>query len=190
MQQTPVPPNYEAHRAPMPIVQARPPVQPAPAPAPAAPIATGATGRPREVFTLGDEKDAAIPEDVKKLYRQDDQGHTLFWTVPPTVRSNGGLSEASTGLGHSVRYLADLDEWRKEREAKRKARDERMVEEAKRRRSEEGPSADAARSKALDETAEYLASFFRQHAADTKKFREESNLDKWDALMAEVHGKN
>lgn len=168
--------------------QQRAPMPPAPAAAASAPVGNGT--RSKEVFILGDDKNAAIPDDIRQLYRQDDQGRILFWTAPPATRDNGGLSATSAALGHSVKYLSDIDEWKREREAKRKARDEKIADEAKRRKAEEEAAAEAAREKAIDETAEYLAKFFRQHAEDTERFREENRLDKWDALMTEVHGKN
>jgi len=164
---------------------------PAPVPAPAAqvPAPAGTTTRPREVFTLADEQNAAVPEDIRDLYRKDEQGRVLFWTAPPVIRENGALTAKSAALGHSVRYLSDLDEWKKEREAKRKARDEKRAEEAKKRKAEEEAAAAEAKEKALDQAADVLAGYFKAHEETTKKLREEQGLDKWDEVMREVHAK-
>ncbi|KAI4290118.1 MAG: hypothetical protein L6R35_000606 [Caloplaca aegaea] len=73
--------------------------------------ATGVPGttensvRPYEVFRLSEQANAQIPDDVRQLYQQDEQGNVLFFTAPPV----DVLPSTKEGyaLGHTARYLAE-----------------------------------------------------------------------------------
>lgn len=83
--------------------------------------------RPPEVYTLADEVDAALGDDVRRQFQQDEQGRVLFFTAPPLKRPNNGVAEQYAGLGHSVNHLANIEKIREERRRKRKERDEKLA---------------------------------------------------------------
>lgn len=60
--------------------------------------------RPSEVYHLSDLANSAIPEDIRKEFQRDDQGHVLFFTTPPL----DVLPPAKPGtpIGHTAAYLA------------------------------------------------------------------------------------
>lgn len=80
-------------------------------------------------WVLYDDVDAAFPREVRDQYQTDDKGHVLFFTAPPQNRPNHGVAEESATLGHSVRYLSDIQQHRAERERKRKERDEALQQQ-------------------------------------------------------------
>ncbi|KAI9822882.1 MAG: hypothetical protein M1832_002907 [Thelocarpon impressellum] len=82
--------------------------------------------KPVEVYHLSDAANASIPSDVRERFQRDEQGRVLFFTAPPLDNSK----EAS-GLGHSVRYLAEKARRKDMIAAKRKA-----VQEARERDEE------------------------------------------------------
>lgn len=71
----------------------------------AVPGATENSVRPYEVFRLSEQANAQIPEEVRQLYQQDEQGNVLFFTAPP-VDVLPPTKEGSA-LGHTARYLAE-----------------------------------------------------------------------------------
>ena len=90
-----------------------------------------------EAFVLPEAVDSTIPEDLRKHYHRDDKGRVLFFTTPSVghgPKNGTGEQPADNvraapeyeGLGHSVRYLNGLEEFREERRLKRKARDEQL----------------------------------------------------------------
>lgn len=97
-----------------------------------------------EVYTLR-EADAQIPAEVREQYQTDDKGQVLFFTAPPLNRAHPGVAEESATLGHSVRFLAGLQEHREKRkrareerdEAERAARAEKLAKEMKAREQRE-----------------------------------------------------
>jgi chromatin structure-remodeling complex subunit RSC1/2 len=56
------------------------------------------------VYHLSDTANASIPEDIRKEFQRDDQGHVLFFTTPPL----DVLPPAKRGspIGHTAAYLA------------------------------------------------------------------------------------
>ncbi|KAI0005206.1 hypothetical protein F4779DRAFT_598546 [Xylariaceae sp. FL0662B] len=132
----PMPAYDTSHRlAPSP---ARNPVAPLPSPGVHAQTNTYHPPRPVEVYTLDDATNARIPDEVREQFQRDESGRVLFFTQPPLDRPHRGVSNESSGLGHSVRYLAERAREVEDRRAKRKARDElRREEERKRLEMEE-----------------------------------------------------
>ncbi|SPO05509.1 related to member of RSC complex [Cephalotrichum gorgonifer] len=169
--QTPIPQqnyNHHVHHIPTP---SRAPM--APTPGNAAPPMhhqqPNAYNAPRtiDVYTLADAANEAIPEGVRKEYHADEQGRVLFFAAPPATHDE--LSKESAGLAHSARYLEGLDEWKRDREEKRRARDLRRAEEGKRRKVAEMEAAAARDEKTMDRAAEVLAGYFGAHEEATRR---------------------
>ncbi|KAL2104831.1 hypothetical protein VUR80DRAFT_9564 [Thermomyces stellatus] len=132
--------------------------------------------RPIEVYTLSDAANEAIPEDVRKAYHTDEQGRVLFFTAPSSEHHE--LGKESAGLAHSARYLEGLQDWRKEREEKRRARDEARAEEARKRKLAEEESAKRREGEAVERAADLLKGYFEAHEATTKRIRADMGLEK------------
>ncbi|KAK2750897.1 hypothetical protein FQN55_001469 [Onygenales sp. PD_40] len=88
--------------------------------------------RPVETFILSDNANAAIPEEIRKMFHRDEAGRVIFWTTPPL---DVVPPVETTGLGHSLRFLARreekralLEERERERERKRKLQEEHEME--------------------------------------------------------------
>jgi chromatin structure-remodeling complex subunit RSC1/2 len=86
-----------------------------------------------EVFRILDPNvEASIPSDVREQFHRDSEGRLLFFAaasrtpLPP----KNLVADQYAGLGHSVSYLAGIDELRAERQRKRKERDEAQAREA------------------------------------------------------------
>jgi chromatin structure-remodeling complex subunit RSC1/2 len=78
--------------------------------------------RPVEVFHLSDVANAAIPEDIRKQFHCDDNGHVLFFSAPPVDY----IPSSTQKLGHSLKYLAAKEERQiKVEERKRKLADDK-----------------------------------------------------------------
>lgn len=135
--------------------------------------------RPVEVYTLSDAANEAIPEDVRKAYHADEQGRVLFFTAPSSEHHD--LGKESAGLAHSARYLDGLDEWRKEREEKRRARDAARAEEARKRKVVEEGSEKRREGEAVERAAGLLRGYFEAHEATTKRIRSDMGLEKASA---------
>lgn len=130
--------------------------------------------RPAEVYTLADAANDAIPEAVRKAYHTDEQGRVLFFTAPSTEHHD--LSKESAGLAHSAKYLDGLDDWRRERDEKRRKRDEARAEEARKRKA--GEEAENARKEdeVVETAAGMLRGYFEAHEKATKRIRAEIGL--------------
>jgi chromatin structure-remodeling complex subunit RSC1/2 len=147
-----------------------------PPPGGAAPANAYNPPRPPEVFTIADDGiNNSIPEQVRNQFQLDENGRVLFFTAPPGHLENNGLTKTGAALGHTSRYLDGLEEWRAERERKRKERDERLAEETKKRRAAEEELAAKQKEAVLDQTSDLLAGFFQSHAAATKQMMGEKN---------------
>lgn len=131
--------------------------------------------RPVEVYTLSDAANEAIPEDVRKVYHRDEQGRVLFFTAPSSEHHE--LGKESAGLAHSAKYLDGLDEWRKEREEKRRARDEARDEEVRKRKAAEEESEKKREEAAVERAAGLLTGYFEAHEATTKRIRVDMGLE-------------
>jgi len=133
--------------------------------------------RPPEVYTLPDNFNEILPSDVRRTFQHDDAGRVLFFTAPPLDRSHKGVSAASAGLGHGVKYLAGRTEWLAEREKKRKERDEKVSLEAKKRTVDhaERVEEDAVVAQAIDA----LDQWFRRIDEDTERWKTETGLAGW-----------
>ncbi|KAL9591695.1 MAG: hypothetical protein Q9179_007466, partial [Wetmoreana sp. 5 TL-2023] len=81
------------------------PQVPAPYRAAAVSGTTANSVRPHEIFRLSEQANAQIPEEVRKLYQQDEHGNVLFFTAPP-VDVLPPTKEGSA-MGHTARYLAE-----------------------------------------------------------------------------------
>jgi len=89
--------------------------------------------RSYEVYRVMDPQlEAAIPEEIRKLYHRDDEGRILFFAAPSRERPQNLLAKEYRGLGHSASHLANIGRIRAERERKRKERDEARAREAER----------------------------------------------------------
>ena len=60
--------------------------------------------RPDEVYRLPENANLAIPEEVRKQFQQDEQGHILFFTAPP-VDTLPSVKPGSA-VGHTAKFLA------------------------------------------------------------------------------------
>ncbi|KAA8636182.1 hypothetical protein SMACR_03530 [Sordaria macrospora] len=142
-QPSPIAPNFPTpnrHHQPPPMgtpIQQHAPAMPQQlAPGPSAGNTYNAPRAP-ETYTLAENIDSEIPEEVKKQFQTDDQGRVLFFTAPPLNRPsirNGGVAEQYAGLGHSVHWES-IKTLREERRRKRKERDEALQEEENKRKA-------------------------------------------------------
>ncbi|KAK3391632.1 hypothetical protein B0T20DRAFT_489797 [Sordaria brevicollis] len=141
-QPSPIAPNFtpNRHHQPPPMgtpIHQHPPNMPQQlASGPAAANAYNAPRAP-EAYTLAENIDSEIPEEVKKQFQTDDQGRVLFFTAPPLNRPsvrNGGVADQYAGLGHSVHWES-IKALREERRRKRKERDEALQEEENKRKA-------------------------------------------------------
>ena len=169
----PMAPGYDPRAAAM-----NTPTRPGMPPPPAGAASSNAYNPPRppEVFTIADDEiNRSIPEQVRNQFQRDETGRVLFFTAPPGQLENNGLTKRGAALGHTSRYLDGLDEWRAERERKRKERDERLTEEASKKRIVEEKLALEQKEAALEQTADLLAGYFKSHAEVTKQMMGREN---------------
>jgi chromatin structure-remodeling complex subunit RSC1/2 len=82
--------------------------------------------RPTEVYTLSDQANAAIPEDIREQFHRDDRGHVLFFASPPLAVPKVAVNGKQ--LQHSARYLAARARRSKERDLKRQREEEANAE--------------------------------------------------------------
>lgn len=64
-----------------------------------------------EVFSLAEQANDAIPAQIRERFHTDEHNKLIFFTVPPDVPPQSGLSHESEGLGHSARYLANRESY-------------------------------------------------------------------------------
>lgn len=147
---------------------------------PAAPVYNPHAPRPAEVFHLVDTANSAIPEDIRRQFHCDEDGHILFFTAPPLDI----IPATQPKLGHSLKYLAAKeDRQKKVTERKRKlAEDQKQRdEEAKRRRADE-ETALAARVEALAPKA--IACMLQRVASGTDELYQMPSHDQADSSRA------
>lgn len=58
-----------------------------------------------EVYTLSEQANASIPQDIRAQFQTDEKGRVLFFTAPP-LNVAQPLTKDGTALGHSAAYLA------------------------------------------------------------------------------------
>lgn len=147
---------------------------------PAAPVYNPHAPREAEVFHLVDTANSAIPEDIRRQFHCDEDGHILFFTAPPLDI----IPATQPKLGHSLKYLAAKeDRQKKVTERKRKlAEDQKQRdEEAKRRRADE-ETALAARVEALAPKA--IACMLQRVASGTDELYQMPSHDQADSSRA------
>ncbi|KAL9945017.1 hypothetical protein D7B24_001325 [Verticillium nonalfalfae] len=124
---------------------------------------------PTEVFTLPDELNNEIPEEIRLMYNNDN-GKLLWYTTPPVITETPGLAPESAGLGHSARFLADNEEFLAERARKRKERDDKLAaEEEKKRQRKERNERERAAMTPMQREIEDLASAKWRQVRDRKE---------------------
>jgi len=104
--------------------------------------------RALEVYTLPENMNAAIPQDIRDQFHQDDHGRVLFYTAPPLNRPGNRLAPEYAGLGHSVAYLNGIQDVREKRRRLKVERDAKN-ESAKREEAKNDEEARQAAEEAL-----------------------------------------
>jgi chromatin structure-remodeling complex subunit RSC1/2 len=132
--------------------------------------------RQSEIYTLSETANSAIPTDVRSQFHKDDYGKILFFTTPPL--NVDPLPPKSQFLGHSLRYLADKARNKEADEKKRKARADRLEEEAQER---------VKRVKAEEQSVAEL--LLERKAKALGKWTEDMEKGT-DALYKHLHGEN
>lgn len=138
--------------------------------------------RPPEVYTLPENVNEALAPELRRQFQHDDEGHVLFFTVPPLDHLHKGISTASCSLGHSARYLAGREEWLAERDAKRKARQDSPHDLARKRQSSDVRNNEIGTHLA-DQASVAMGSWLDRLAGETKTWRTESGLDGWGSQV-------
>lgn len=144
-----------------------------------------------EAFVLPEAVDSTIPEELRKHYHRDDQGRVLFFTAPSVGHAPATSSEADNvraapeyeGLGHSVRYLSGLEQFREERRLKRKARDEQLENERRDAAVQQEAEREAAAAQLYHAAGEALGGFV-QWMNDGTKLMFESEEEKKKSVAA------
>ncbi|KAK5993136.1 Chromatin structure-remodeling complex subunit RSC1 [Cladobotryum mycophilum] len=134
---------------------------------------------PPEVYTLPENINDALPAEVRQSFQRDTTGKVLFFTTPPLDRPTHGLSPASAGLGHSIKYLAGREAWLAEREKKRKERGDTAKNSSGEAdngdETSHGLPADAVASKAVQAVEEWT-----QHLdEETERWEKDAGLEGW-----------
>ncbi|CAK7262827.1 hypothetical protein SEPCBS57363_000242 [Sporothrix epigloea] len=160
----PVPPHLQQHQSyQQPHRQSHQQTQAiAPPPVPNGYIPPRATA---EAFVLPEAVDSTIPANLRKHYHRDDKGRVLFFTAPSVGHGieagddNVRAAPEYAGLGHSVRYLNGLEQFREERRLKRKARDELLAAEQKAAEMQQAAEREAAMTQLYSTAGEALGGF-------------------------------
>ncbi|KAM3449505.1 hypothetical protein MY5147_009729 [Beauveria neobassiana] len=129
--------------------------------------------RPPEVYTLPDSTNEALPFQIRAQLQRDNAGRVLFFTAPPSDRPRHQLSPEDSGLGHSLRYIAEREDWRTQRENKRKARDQAALQSTSKRI---GSRVDLTDGRLASEARDAVDQWFRQIGQDTEKWKQEAGL--------------
>ncbi|GJC99853.1 chromatin structure-remodeling complex protein RSC2 [Colletotrichum higginsianum] len=142
--------------------------------------------RPPEVFTLPDAINDQIPEEVRSRYNRDEHGRIFFFTTPPVARPEHGLAPENANSGHSLAYLAKSNpEWLSDRTTRAKAFSVAKQKELKTKMAID----DITQGKTLEELHEWAndswALYWKSHAQETSRMREEGDLAEHERLMAE-----
>jgi len=71
---------------------------------------------PIEVYTLPEQANQSIPEEIRHLFQRDEQGRVLFFTAPPSANGANVTTDLYTkatmenkkvcNLGHSAKFIA------------------------------------------------------------------------------------
>ena len=159
----PLPPHQPPHQPhqQLPPQQHHQPQTIVPPPVPNGYIPPRATS---EAFVLPEAIDSTIPESLRKHYHRDDKGRVLFFTAPSVghgskADDNVRAAPEYAGLGHSVRYLNGLEQFREERRLKRKARDEQLAAEQKEAAAQLAAEREAAAAQLYSAAGEALGGF-------------------------------
>ncbi|KAJ2982948.1 hypothetical protein NQ176_g1034 [Zarea fungicola] len=129
--------------------------------------------RPPEVYTLPDNVNEALPAHIRSQFQRDSAGRVLFFTAPPADRQQNRLSLGSGSLTHSLRYLAGHDEWRIQREKKRKIRDQLAAEPSSKRT---GMGASTKGGNLIAEAVGAVNHWLTEIGRDTEKWKQETGL--------------
>ena len=166
-----------------------PPVARTPmAPNPGAPMQAGNVynpPRPPEVYTLPDNINEALPEELRQNFQHDSNGRVLFFTAPPLERSHKGISHESAGLGHSAKYLAGRKEWLADREKKRKERDEKNSDSSLKRVETDGTAVRETKEEIAAQASDAMAKWLQQYDEDTQRWNKETGLEGWREVAGE-----
>ncbi|CAK7266346.1 hypothetical protein SEPCBS119000_001973 [Sporothrix epigloea] len=159
----PVPPHLQHQSYQQPHLQAhQQPQAIAPPPVPNGYIPPRATA---EAFVLPEAVDSTIPANLRKHYHRDNKGRVLFFTAPSVDHGveagndNVRAAPEYAGLGHSVRYLNGLEQFREARRLKRKARDEQLAAEQKAAKAQQASEREAVMSQLYSTAGEALGGF-------------------------------
>lgn len=136
--------------------------------------------RPPEVYTLPDNIQEQLPEQVRQNFQHDTSGRVLFFTAPPLDRPHKGISEESIGLGHSAKYLAGRKEWLAERERKRKQRDESQAEESRKQVDAALKHTKDLEQEAVSQATNAMASWLQHFDQETAQWEKEVGLQGWE----------
>lgn len=132
--------------------------------------------RPPEVYTLPDSVNEALDGSIRFQFRRDNSGRVLFFTAPPLERPSRRVASESAALEHSARYLSGRDEWRAEREKKRKQRTDTEIGRVTKRPTPVTISSDAFTNSVALQAAEALDEWFRKVGIDAGLRVRETNL--------------
>lgn len=144
--------------------------------------------RPADVYTLPDQLNDALPEELRKQYNCDASGKLLLYTTPPYETAHRGIAPDSYGIGHSARYLAGREAWLAERERKRKARDEARAEEQRKRAAVEAEERAESQARARDRAADAVVNWLTAYNEETKRIAA-AVTDERDAGPSDVGAK-
>lgn len=179
-------------------IQQHPPNMPQQlAPGPAANNAYNAPRAP-EAYTLAENIDSEIPEEVKKQFQTDDQGCVLFFTAPPLNRPsvrNGGVADQYAGLGHGVHWES-IKALKEERRRKRKERDEALQAEENKRKAaklaeEKANGEGDEHQKALSLLEEGILQWCKQMQKGTQHLEELlGGREEWQEMMRQSKKEN
>lgn len=164
----------------------RPPMQPMPNTT-AIPHANATPGpggiaynppRAVETYTLPDAVDAQIPPEVRRQFHTDDQGRVVFHTVPPLHRAHPGVASEHVGLGHSMRYMSDMQQFREDRKRKREVYQREQDAARKRAAAEHVEQQRAAQDALVERAAQGLLGWVADMDRGTKILQ--AGLGGWD----------
>ncbi|GKT39884.1 uncharacterized protein ColSpa_00065 [Colletotrichum spaethianum] len=142
--------------------------------------------RPPEVFTLPDAVNDQIPEEVRSRYNRDEGGRIIFFTTPPVARPEHGLAPDNANSGHSLAYLAKSNPaWLSERTARAKAFSAAKQKELKTKMAIDEITKGKTQEELREWASDSWALYWKSHAQETNRMRDEGDLDEHERLMAE-----
>ncbi|KAJ0369745.1 hypothetical protein COL26b_010268 [Colletotrichum chrysophilum] len=144
--------------------------------------------RPPEVFVLPDHINDQIPEEVRSQYNRDENGRIIFFTTPPAARPEHGLAPDHANTGHSLAYLAKSNpEWLSERASKAKAFSVVKQKELKTKMVIDEITKGKTQEELHDWASDAWALYWKSHAQETMRMREDGDLDGHDQMVREQH---